>query len=1287
MPAFFLKLFEFFQTRKRLLFAVLILLTAILTFFASKIRLSEDIADFIPKDKQVKNIGDVFEQIKTNDKLIVILSTTDSSEASVEKMISQADEVANDIKEQMFPGKVKEINYKISGDMMQDTYDLFWRNLPYFLDDNDYDHIAKMIAPANVDTVLSHNYKMLISPAGFVLKKYLVRDPFSITGLAAGKLGLTSIGNNYLMHKDRIFSKDKKNLMMFLSTTHPASESSINSEMIASLEKIIANIKDKNPGSRVKIQYYGATAVAVGNANQLKKDSMMTMALAIVILFVFLGIFFKNIRTIFFLLLPVLFGGIFSLAVIYFLKSEISTIAIGASSIILGIAINYSIHFYAHYRHEKSLRQVIKDLAMPMTIGSTTTIGAFLGLLMVKSTVLNDFGLLSALVLVGSVLFTLIFLPYFVKKPKKDQPVLHVKATFIDRLSAYHFERNPYILIGIVVLTIFFLFKATNIGFESDLTKMGYMSAKLQQAEQTLNNISDSSLRPIYLVSHGANANEALQNSEVLNQKVNDLQKRHLINQVSTVTNVLLSAETQKCKIEKWNAFWAKTDKDKEKFKQHLTEEGRKYNFKPEAFNEFFGIIDAKYNGISNSDLEYLKQHFVGDLISHKANNNFVITSLKINPKYRDEVVSYFPENDITTVIDRQYLTSKYAGIINSDFNTILIISSLLVFCFLLMMYGRIELALISFIPMFVSWFWILGIMSLLGIQFNIVSIIISAFIFGLGDDYSIFIMDGLLQGYKKGSKLLDSYKTAVFLSAFTTLVGVGVLIFAKHPALKSIAILTIIGMFSVVFLSFTVAPALFNLLVYKKGKFRKFPVTAYGFLYAVVCYSWFLTGCVITAFLGLTIYKILPVSRKKRQKLYHHTLRFVCRSTMYLMYFTRKQVINLTPETYKKPAVIIVNHQSIIDIPLLLMFSPKVIMITNDAFYYSKFIGIIVKLGGFLPASAGFDFIGDKLASAVADGYSILVFPEGTRRNDGKIHRFHKGAFYLAEKLKLDIQPMVTQGTGNYIAKGELMGRKSLITVKFLERIAYGDPRWGADYSERAKTVQQYFRKEYQQLLDEFYNTPKLLNDIIIRNFIYKGPVVEWYTRIKLAIEQKNYRVYNDLIPRDARILDVGCGYGYLAMMLGMLSPDRRITAVDYDEEKIEVARHCMSKPANVDFYHKDITAYEMEPQDVFVLSDVLHYLPEAKQWALLEKCISRLNLGGKILIRDGNADLQHEHKRTRLTEFLSTHIGFNKTDNMKLYFLSAKRLEEVCNGLGVKMSILDKGNVTSNMIFLLER
>lgn len=54
-----------------------------------------------------------------------------------------------------------------------------------------------------------------------------------------------------------------------------------------------------------------------------------------------------------------------------------------------------------------------------------------------------------------------------------------------------------------------------------------------------------------------------------------------------------------------------------------------------------------------------------------------------------------------------------------------------------------------------------------------------------------------------------------------------------------------------------------------------------------------------------------------------------------------------------------------------------------------------------------------DSLRDKVKQGYSVIVFPEGTRSQDGKIGRFHKGAFFLAEQLKLDILPILVYGNG----------------------------------------------------------------------------------------------------------------------------------------------------------------------------------------------------------------------------------------------------------------------------------
>ncbi len=56
-------------------------------------------------------------------------------------------------------------------------------------------------------------------------------------------------------------------------------------------------------------------------------------------------------------------------------------------------------------------------------------------------------------------------------------------------------------------------------------------------------------------------------------------------------------------------------------------------------------------------------------------------------------------------------------------------------------------------------------------------------------------------------------------------------------------------------------------------------------------------------------------------------------------------------------------------------------------------------------------------------------------------------------------------------------------------------------------------------------------------------------------------------LLPRQGRILDIGCGYGFMSYMLHFAAQEREIIGYDYDEEKIEVANHCFSRNKNIRF------------------------------------------------------------------------------------------------------------------------
>jgi 2-polyprenyl-3-methyl-5-hydroxy-6-metoxy-1,4-benzoquinol methylase len=192
---------------------------------------------------------------------------------------------------------------------------------------------------------------------------------------------------------------------------------------------------------------------------------------------------------------------------------------------------------------------------------------------------------------------------------------------------------------------------------------------------------------------------------------------------------------------------------------------------------------------------------------------------------------------------------------------------------------------------------------------------------------------------------------------------------------------------------------------------------------------------------------------------------------------------------------------------------------------------------------------------------------------------------------------------------------------------------------------------------------------------------------RIKTRLE-KNYQVFHDLVPTQGKILDIGCGYGFMSYMLSFTSAQRQVTGIDYDEEKIDTANNCFSKTDMINFVHSDVTGFEFEQYDAIILADILHYLQPAEQRNVIDKCISNLNGRGMIIIRDGDADKEAQHKKTKLTEYFSTRLlHFNKTKETGLSFLSGSMIREIAAANNLACNEVPDSKLTSNTIFILKK
>ncbi len=239
-----------------------------------------------------------------------------------------------------------------------------------------------------------------------------------------------------------------------------------------------------------------------------------------------------------------------------------------------------------------------------------------------------------------------------------------------------------------------------------------------------------------------------------------------------------------------------------------------------------------------------------------------------------------------------------------------------------------------------------------------------------------------------------------------------------------------------------------------------------------------FRTAFALTVYLvGLCIIIPLSLIYVPIAKLFHlssmplHTLLYVTGKVVSKLLYVasgRVSIVNTPAETFRKPAIIICNHQSHLDLMVLLGLTRKMVFLTNDWVYNSPFFGYILRHAEYYPVSMGYEQLKPRIKDLTDRGYSIAIFPEGTRSEDCRIGRFHKGAFQLATDLGIDILPLLLYGACKALPKNSKYMRRSPIVLHVGERVT---PQQLNQLGDSVMDLAKWFRKFYINKLSALSN------------------------------------------------------------------------------------------------------------------------------------------------------------------------------------------------------------------------
>lgn len=811
MHNFFLKLYYFFRRQNAFGFLLLIIFVLAGGYFASRIQLEEDITKLIPSGDKQKVLKKVLDNTQFSDKLIIAIS---SEEKNPDELIAYA-ETLTDLLNKELPQYISKIQGKVPEEGILEVYDFVYQNLPLFLNDRDYELINSRLQEDSIQERLESSYRNLMSPTGFVTKQFLFKDPLGITNLGLQKLQELQVDDNFKIYNNFLLTKDEKHILLFVTPKYSTSETKNNTVFIEQLEGIILEL---NNTSDVKAQYFGGMLYAIANARQIKTDIQLTLGIAFSLLLILLILFYKRIYVPLLLFIPSLLGALAAIALLYLVKGSVSAISLGIGAILLGISLDYALHILTHFKNNADVKILYREVSRPIIMSSLTTAIAFLCLLFLESEALNDLGIFAAVSVVTASVFALILIPQFYNPPKKNE---NAKTNWIDKIAANRFYKSK-ILVGLVFLLFLTgLFFFTKVGFNEDISQLNYEPENIKKTEEYIKEISGDAAKTTYLVSYGNDIDAALSQNNKLYRQLQKLKDEAKIKSFSSIGGVVLSTEKQTERIEAWEEFWSEHKQDN--LKNNLLRESAVLGFKAKSFNRFYEQLNKDFQLIFLDDYRSVQSLYLDEFINRSPGFSTVVSSLGLN-NTSPEIVQNLEKGQNVLAIDRKQINQDFLGGLKNDFNRLILFSILAVFIILLLFYRNLLLSLLTLLPIGITWIIALGIMKVLNIEFNILNIIISTFIFGLGLDYSIFITNACLKEYETGKPVLKTYQASILLSVLTTLLGMGALVFAKHPALQSVSIVSIIGVLTAVLVAFVIQVKLFDLLFIQRKNAQKAP-------------------------------------------------------------------------------------------------------------------------------------------------------------------------------------------------------------------------------------------------------------------------------------------------------------------------------------------------------------------------------------------------------------------------------------------------------------------------------
>jgi predicted exporter len=630
---------------------------------------------------------------------------------------------------------------------------------------------AGPVPDAFLDAQVAALRERLSGPLGMLERRLAPDDPL---GSFASLLAAQSASRGRLRIEDRqLVSEDGRWSVVFAATKATPFDSAAQTRVEAAVQQAAAAARSQVPS--LSLEWSGLNRFALAGEQSVRGDIGRISSLSVLGIFLlYLGVF-RSFREPLLVLLPIAFGCLVATAACQLAFGFVHGLALAFGSSIIGVAEDYSTHFFAHRMaapESEDNDQLMQRLWPGMWLGAATTVAGIATLFGGGFRGLSQMAMFGVVGVLSALLATRYVLPALSRKRPRDHTT---QLSLLGRkLVARVAERRLYALFFVGPALLAMALGLPALHFDDSLkalrTKAPALEGENERVQQRLGRAAPGRV----VVAQGVDDEQALDRSDAVLVRLHEAERAGKLRSVRSVSTLLPSLRTQRARRERMLRDAT--------FVPRLRAALERAGLVPEAFAPFEAALRDEPVELTPEKLARtpLASAWLSPFRASLRAGPAYLTSLEAAPSV--DVAALVRDLPGVSFVDQEALFSAAYRSFRDRIVWLVALGLGLVLLTLVARYRSARVALLGMLPALLGAGAALGIEALRGVPATLMHVIAVLLVLSMGVDYGIYALESR-DSVEEGVTTLGS----VLLAALTTVLSFGLLGISANPALGAI--------------------------------------------------------------------------------------------------------------------------------------------------------------------------------------------------------------------------------------------------------------------------------------------------------------------------------------------------------------------------------------------------------------------------------------------------------------------------------------------------------------------